>query len=168
MVENMGGNLGRIGSRAGKHVRVLHTAGASGTGGSARRQYPSWICRRSWSARRIRASGHAPHAGGTRHPVPEPHRQQGGPAFRPRLAGEGAAQAGSHHHRSPARRWGLPPGPAPCGGAAAALAAPVPLVLVGGPREGLAISEFKDKPYPVEVIPAITVRCVRSTPPQAV
>ena len=42
-------------------------------------------------------------------------------------------------------------------------AAPVPLVLVGGPREGLAISEFKDKPYPVEVIPAITVRCVRST-----
>lgn len=42
-------------------------------------------------------------------------------------------------------------------------AAPVPLVLVGGPREGLAISELKDKPYPVEVIPAITVRCVRST-----
>ena len=33
---------------------------------------------------------------------------------------------------------------------------------MGGPREGLAISEFKDKPYPVEVIPAITVRCVRS------
>ncbi|WP_294510099.1 response regulator [uncultured Bilophila sp.] len=42
-------------------------------------------------------------------------------------------------------------------------AAPVPLMLVGGPREGLALSELKDKPYPVEVIPAITVRCVRST-----
>ncbi len=47
-------------------------------------------------------------------------------------------------------------------------AAPVPLVLVGGPREGLAISEFKDKPYPVEVIPAITVRLRPLHPPQAV
>ncbi len=41
-------------------------------------------------------------------------------------------------------------------------AAPVPLVLVGGPREGFAVSELKDKPYPVELIPAITIRCVRA------
>ena len=40
--------------------------------------------------------------------------------------------------------------------------APVPLILVGGPREGFAASELKDKPYPTEVIPAITVRCVRT------
>ncbi|MFR7887640.1 MAG: response regulator [Bilophila wadsworthia] len=57
---------------------------------------------------------------------------------------------------------GTAPGPAPCGRAAAALRRPSPLCLwaaQGRPRH----LEFKDKPYPVEVIPAITVRCVRST-----
>lgn len=39
----------------------------------------------------------------------------------------------------------------------------VPIVLVGGPREELAIAEWKEKAGPVEVIPAMTVRCVRST-----
>ena len=87
------GNLGRIGSRTGKHVRVLHTAGASGTGGSARRQYLHGSAGGRGQLVGYGRPGHAPHAGGPRHPVPEPYRQQGGPAFRPCLAGERTAQA---------------------------------------------------------------------------
>lgn len=39
----------------------------------------------------------------------------------------------------------------------------VPAVLVGGPREELALAEWKEKTCPVEVIPAVTLRCVRAT-----
>ena len=39
----------------------------------------------------------------------------------------------------------------------------VPVVLVGGPREELALAEWKEKTCSVEVIPAVTLRCVRAT-----
>ncbi|MFQ9491769.1 MAG: hypothetical protein ACLR0N_13250 [Bilophila wadsworthia] len=94
--------------------------------------------------------------------MPEPHRQQGGPLsvlaslgkepLRPdliiidRLLGDGDCPRPCALRRSCS--CAAPPGPAcACGWPE------------GRPRH----LEFKDKPYPVEVIPAITVRCVRST-----
>lgn len=42
------------------------------------------------------------------------------------------------------------------------LSVPAPVILVGGPREELAVSALEDTVCRIEVIPAVTVRCMRS------
>lgn len=42
------------------------------------------------------------------------------------------------------------------------LPVPAPVILVGGPREELAVSALEDTTCRIEVIPAVTVRCMRS------